>query len=75
MLAGEITGQRVRLGDDYATLSGDFVDVFDDLDARIKWHRQVLVGVSGLALAGAVLATVGFLMLTESGSARCLVGG
>lgn len=75
MLAGEITGQRVRLGDDYATLSDDFVDVFDDLDARIKWHRQVLVGVSGLALAGAVLATVAFLMLTESGSARCLVGG
>lgn len=75
MLAGEITGQRVRLSDDYAALSGDFFDVFDDLDARIKWHRQVLVGVSGLALAGAVLATVAFLMLTESGSARCLFGG
>lgn len=75
MLAGEITGQRARLDDDYAALRNDFIDVFDDLDARIKWHRKVLVGVSGLALVGAVLATVAFLMLTESGSARCLVGG
>jgi hypothetical protein len=75
MLAGEITGQRTRLDDDYAAVSKDFVDVFDDLDARIKWHRKVLAGVSGLALAGAVLATVAFFMLTEAGSARCLVGG
>ncbi|MCJ2184416.1 hypothetical protein MTR62_17210 [Novosphingobium sp. 1949] len=75
MLAGEITGQRARLDNDYAALSDDFVDVFNDLDARIKWHRKVLVGVSGLALAGALLATIAFLILTESGSARCLVGG
>ncbi|RZF64328.1 hypothetical protein EWE75_11250 [Sphingomonas populi] len=75
MLAGEITGQRARLDDDYAAVSDDFVDVFDDLDARIEWHRKVLVGVSGLALAGAVLATVAFLMLTKTGSASCLVGG
>tara|TARA_B100000678_G_scaffold185167_1_gene154761 strand:+ start:1688 stop:2890 length:1203 start_codon:yes stop_codon:yes gene_type:complete len=75
MLAGEITGQRARLEDDYAAVSNDFVDVFDDLDDRIKWHRFVLVAVSGLAIVGALVATVAFLMLTEVGSARCLVGG
>src|SRR3546814_7519032 len=74
MLAGEITGQRARLEDDYAAVSNDFVDVFDDLDDRIKWHRFVLVAVSGLAIVGALVATVAFLMLTEVGSARCLVG-
>lgn len=75
MLTYEIKGQRARLDDDYAAVSNDFIDVFDDLDARIKWHRKVLAGVSGLALAGAVLATVAFLMLTEAGSDRCLLGG
>ena len=75
MLAGEITGQRARLEDDYAAVSNDFVDVFDDLDDRIEWHRKVLVAVGGLAIAGGLIATVAFLKLTEAGSAQCLVGG
>ncbi len=75
MLAGEIKGQRARLEADFARVSDEFVDVFDDLNDRIKWHRKVLVGVGTLAVAGATLATVGFLMLTEAGSARCLIGG
>lgn len=75
MLAGEITGQRARLDDDYAAVSADFVDVFDDLNRRIHWHQKALVVVSALALIGAVLATAAFLFLTQAGSARCLVGG
>lgn len=75
MLAGEITGQHARLEDEYAAVRNDFVDVFEDLDERIAWHRKVLVGVGTLAVAGALLATLAFLMLTEAGSARCLVGG
>lgn len=75
MLAGEITRQRVRLNDGYAVLSSAFVDVFDNRDVRIKWRRKVLVGVSGLVLAGALLATFALVMLIDSGSACYLNGG
>ncbi len=74
-LAREIEGQRTALENDYAAVSNDFMDLFDDLDDRIGWHRKVLVAVGGLAILGGLSATVTFLMLTETGSARCLVGG
>lgn len=73
MIGGEITGQRTRLNDDYAAVSGDFTDIFEDLTKRIFWHRKVLIIVSITALLGAILASVAFLMLTAQGSIICLM--
>jgi hypothetical protein len=64
---GEIDGQRKRLVDDHVSVRGDFIDVFDDLEARIRWHRTALVVVTVAAVAGALLATIAFAMLTKGG--------
>jgi hypothetical protein len=72
-IAGEIDGQRKRLRDDHPAVRDDFIDVFDDLDGRIGWHRKALVIVTVAAVAGAFLATIALLMLTEAGSGACLL--
>lgn len=72
-IAQEIDGQRNRLRDDHPAVRDDFIEVFDDLDGRIRWHRKALVIVTVAAAAGAFLATIAFLMLTEAGSAACLL--
>lgn len=72
---GEINGQRKRLVDDHVSVRGDFIDVFDDLEARIRWHRTALVVVTIAAVAGALLATIAFLMMTEGGPLVCLPAG
>jgi len=69
----EIVSQRERLANEYAAVRADFIDIFDDLKKRIGWHRKALVAVSAVALAGAALATLAFLMLTDKGSAICLM--
>ena len=71
----EIRGQRERLERDHAAVRDDLIDVFDDLTRRLRSNRRILFGVASLALAGAILATTAFLMLTARGSLACLIGG
>ncbi len=72
VLETEIQRQQQRLTDDYALVSGQFADQFADLIGRIWWHRLALGGVGGVAGAGALLASVAFLMLTAKGSGACV---
>lgn len=69
----EMTAQRERLDREEAALRDDFVGIYDDLDKRVRWHRMVLLIVGLAALAGAILATVAYLMLTPRGSTVCLL--
>ncbi|GAA0455220.1 hypothetical protein [Sphingomonas molluscorum] len=75
VIGTEIDGQRERLSSDHAAVRDDFIDVFDDLEHRIGWHRKALIVVSVAALVGAILATMAFLLLTARGSAVCLISG
>lgn len=69
----EMRAQRERLNREEAALRDDFVGMYDDLDKRVGWHRTVLLIVGGAALAGAVLSTLAYLMLTPRGSAVCFL--
>ena len=69
----EIKGQRERLNREEAAIREDFVDIYSDIDKRIRWHRTVLLIVGLAALTGAALATVAYLMLTPRGSMACLL--
>lgn len=73
MLDGEIEGQKNWLTSDHAAVRDDFIDVFEDLKKRVRSHRTVLIVVGLLGFIGAILATFAFLMLTERGSAICLI--
>ncbi|WP_278391297.1 hypothetical protein [Sphingobium yanoikuyae] len=69
----EMTAQRARLNREEAAIRDDFVGIYDDLDKRVRWHRTVLLIVGLAAVAGAVLATFAYLMLTPQGSVVCLL--
>lgn len=72
-IGAEVAGQKGRLERDHAAVRDDFIGTFHDLEDRIGWHRTALRIVFVLALAGGLLATAAFLMLSERGSAACLL--
>lgn len=72
-IGAEVAGQKGRLERDHAAVQDDFLGTFDDLEDRIGWHKTALRIVFVLALAGGLLATAAFLMLTQRGSAACLL--
>ncbi|WP_294338076.1 hypothetical protein [uncultured Sphingomonas sp.] len=72
VLDTEIRRQQQRITDDYALVSGEFADQFEDLIGRIWWHRAALGAVGGVAGLSALLATVAYLMLTARGSGACI---
>jgi len=64
-LDGEIDSQRQRLSNDHAAVYNDFIDVFNDLKKRIRWHRGALKFVMGLAIVSALLASLAYYKLTR----------
>ncbi len=72
VISNEIKRQKTRLEDDFATVAEQFTDVFDDLDARVGWHRSALIAIGIILCSGAAATTVAFLSLAPSGSAVCL---
>ena len=71
----DMKGQRERLERDHAAVHDDFVGMFNELDKRVSWHRCVLTIVGCVALVGAALATMAYLMMTPRGSIACLLPG
>ena len=71
VIGSEVERQRTRLEDDYEDISAQFIDIFDDLRARIAWHRKALITVLVIAFAGLFLAIVTFLALTNSSAIDC----
>jgi hypothetical protein len=72
ILGVEIVRQEKRLRDDYAAVSDQFEDQFDDLTGRVRWHRHALDIIVVIAALGVALATFTFLHLTARGSIVCL---
>jgi hypothetical protein len=71
-ISNEVKRQRTRLADEFASVAGQFIDVFEDLDARIGWHRGALIGIGMILGVGASATTVAFFRLAPTGSAVCL---
>ncbi|MCD1634455.1 hypothetical protein K7H91_11800 [Martelella mediterranea] len=74
-ISREIKDQRKRLNSDFSEISGMFNSAFDAINARICWHRGVLLAISLLALAGAWFTWRGYSMTTELNAWGCLFGG
>lgn len=72
VISNEVGRQKNRLDDDFASVADQFTDVFDDLDARIHWHRGALITIGVVLSIGAIATTIAFLRLAPSGSAVCL---
>ena len=49
-----------------------FSDVFDDLHARIKWHRAALLVVGGVLLLGVIITAVAVWRLLPVNGWQCL---
>lgn len=72
VLGGEIKRQQRRLADDYAAVSDQFKDQFDDLIGRVWWHRVALAIVGFVASMGAIVTTWAFIILTDKKPLGCL---
>jgi hypothetical protein len=68
-IAQEISLQKEKLRNDYASIAEKFIDIFDELNGRIGWHRFVLGGVAVVGLVGSGLSTIAYwhLQKTELG--------
>jgi hypothetical protein len=72
VIATEVKRQSTRLSDDFALIADQFSDVFDDLHARIKWHRAALLVVGGVLLLGVIITAVAVWRLLPVNGWQCL---
>lgn len=67
----DVTRQREKLLREFEAISGQFVDIFDSLLRRIRWHRAALIGVGTVAMIGCVFATAAYIHLTNPSMTIC----
>lgn len=72
VIYNEVERQKTRLNDDFASVANQFGDVFDDLDKRIRWHKNALITIGIVLSFGALATTIAFLTLAPQGAASCL---
>lgn len=72
VIAKEVKRQSTRLSDDFALIADQFSDVFDDLHARIKWHRAALLVVGGVLSLGVIITAVAVWRLLPANGWQCL---
>lgn len=68
----EVNRQKKKLKAEYASVADQFVDVFDSLNARIRWHFIVFVGIGVVAMFGAATAVISYQHVTHVSVASCL---
>jgi len=71
VIATEVKRQSTRLIDDFASIADQFSDVFDDLHARINWHRAALLVIGGVLSLGVVITTVAVWRLLPVNAWQC----
>lgn len=71
VIAAEVKRQSNRLSDDFALIADQFSDVFDDLHARIRWHRAALLLVSGVVSLGVIITAIAVWRLLPVGAWQC----
>lgn len=73
-IASELKGQRARLDAEFSEIKGLFTKNFDALDARVLWHRIVLVVIIALSIVGAAFTLRAYAVLTTVDAWSCLTG-
>lgn len=73
-IAAEVTRQKTKMEREYAAISARFIDVFDALAKRIRWHGFGLVAVCMIAFIGAGFATFAFFELLNVDPWSCAFG-
>ncbi|GLS40424.1 hypothetical protein GCM10010869_60210 [Mesorhizobium tianshanense] len=63
-IGADIDRQSRKLTRDFSEISAMFSDAFKALKTRLCWHRTALIVICGIALSGAVFATVVFRSVT-----------
>ncbi len=59
-ISEEINSQRKKLNEEFSELNSIFVNKFKTLNARLYWHRVLLVAISLISIAGGCFATSAF---------------
>lgn len=73
-IAAEVTRQKTKMKADYAAISDRFVDVFNALEKRIRWHGYGLNVIGLISLIGAAFATFAFIKLVTVNPLTCVTG-
>ncbi|WIW88058.1 hypothetical protein K3M67_14010 [Sphingobium sp. V4] len=71
VIATEVKRQSNRLSDDFALIADQFSDVFDDLHARIRWHRAALLVVGGVLSLGVIITAIAVWRLLPDNPWQC----
>ncbi len=72
VIAAEVMRQNTRLSDDFASIADQFTDVFDDLHARIKWHRTALIVAGGVLSLGVIITAIAVWRLLPLNPWQCV---
>ena len=65
IVSGPLSGGQIMIAD-------QFSDVFDDLHARLKWHRAALLVVGGVLSLGVIITAVAVWRLLPANGWQCL---
>jgi hypothetical protein len=71
----EIGDQRTKLNSDFSEIRGMFTGAFNAIEARICWHRFILIVIFLVGLAGGWFTWQGYSISTKLDGWGCLVNG